>query len=866
MTEEVGKKRINKAKLFKYTIYTLWGITILGVLFMILFFISLAKTDLPSFEDLENPEYDFASIIYDDNKVPFGKYYIENREPIAYEELSPYILNALISTEDERYFSHSGIDVQALMRVAFKTVLLRKESSGGGSTISQQLAKLLFDRPSTRGMGKIKRSIELAKTKFKEWITAVKLEKSYTKEEIIAMYLNKFEFINGAHGIQAASQTYFNANQDQLDVEEAAVLVGMLKNPSYYSPVRFPERSKNRRDVVLNQMKKYDHITHEAYDTLVLEAIDMTEFNRKTQSEGPAPYFRAELTKWLRNVFVENDIKKSDGTPYNIYTDGLKIYTTINLRYQEIAEKAVKDHMAARQESYFRVWRRLDPWTYDADDFQKKIRKDVLERKIKASDRYLSLRSRNMDVVINKVREKYGNELPLSDVSIKALLEIENKKSSFSEMEDLRDLKNEYRNSYQKLLKEEGLWNEFKKNWEAHVVAYEEAFNKAIPMMIFDYNEQGEKLDTMSPIDSVRYHNKHLQAGMLAVDPHTGYIKAWVGGIDHKYFKYDHVNSRRQVGSTIKPFVYATAISVGGINPCQEFDDIQYTIIPGDSNFDVDKEWSPANANGEFTGNKYNLFHGLLYSKNSITVRIVKEMGNVEVIRTMLSNCGIDVDYELPGEHVVVPNVPSISLGAVDLSLMEMTGAYTTFANNGMYTEPVFIKTITDKNGKIIYNGIPKQNLAINPVYNSVMVEMLQNNVSGRYGMGTKTPVGGKTGTTNDYADGWFMGISPNLVVGTWVGGDDQWIRFLTLNDGQGFVMARPIFQKFMQGIESDSLSNYNPKVSFRKVPSGAEGFLDCERYKQENPEDERENLDKEKLKKDEIEEEFEEDFEEDFR
>jgi len=516
----------------------------------------------------------------------------------------------------------------------------------------------------------------------------------------MAMYLNKFEFINGAHGIQAASQTYFSKEQENLNIDEAAILVGMLKNPSLYNPLRFPEKSKARRNIVLGQMEKADKLDREAYDTLTVKDVNMDEFQRKTQSEGPAPYFRSELTKWLRKLFKEKDITKTDGTNYNIYTDGLKIYTTLDLRYQKHAEDAVVEH--------------------GKNNFEKEIEDNYIKR--------------------------------------------------------------EYLADYKSIMKMKG-WNELKKNWQSFVTAYDKSFNTEVKMMVYDYNEENEKEVEMTPLDSVRYHNMMLQSGLLSVDPKTGYIKAWVGGINHQYFKYDHVNSQRQVGSTIKPFVYATAIGMMGISPCTTFDDIQYTIAPGDANFDLQDEWTPANANGEFTLNKYNLYHGLLYSKNSITVRLVKEMGTVQVVRELLKNVGINVDEEVANNEIKVPNLPSISLGAVNLSLREMTGAYTAFANNGMYTEPIFIKRIEDKYGKVIYNAVPEKKVAINPKYNAVMVDMLQNNVGGKYGLGIETPVGGKTGTTNDYTDGWFMSITPNLVSGTWVGGDDRWIRFLTLDD-----------------------------------------------------------------------------------
>jgi len=440
--------------------------------------------------------------------------------------------------------------------------------------------------------------------------------------------------------------------------------------------------------------------------------------------------------------------------------------------------------------------------------------------------------------------------------------------------------------TYKKLLDSKN-WNTLKNDWGDLLDAFDQEFKQTkVKMMIYDYSEEKEVEKEMTPYDSVRYHKQHLQAGLLAVEPQTGYIKAWVGGVNHKYFKYDHVNSRRQVGSTIKPFVYATAISLQGISPCQEFEDISYSIAPGDANFNLDEQWSPANANEEFTGNKYNLWQGLLYSKNSITVRLVKEMGNVEVIRELLNNAGISKDERYPNGRLVVPRVPSICLGAMDLTLKEMAGAYTTFANNGTYTEPIFIKRIEDKNGKVIYTGIPERKLALNPIYNSVMLEMLKNNLGGGFNLGTKGMVGGKTGTTNDYADGWFMGVTPELIVGTWVGGDDKWIRFLELADGQGYVMARPIVANFLMDLEKDTLATYNVKAKFPTPPRGFYDLVDCDRYKQIEPEEEQARIMEEKISLDvfdtddieeeidaeidmeleeEMDEELEEEFEEEF-
>ncbi len=564
----------------------------------------------------------------------------------------------------------------------------------------------------------------------------------------------------------------------------------------------------------------------------------MSNFKRETQSEGVAPYFRSELTKYLRNLFKKEGIVDAEGNDYNIYKDGLKIYTTIDLNYQRLAEKALQDHMEWNQKRYFRVWKNMDPWTYEADSLQLVIRKEILSRNVKASDRYLNLRNSFLADITNSIREDF-KDLPLSDNVIKALIKIDQKSSSFKNQIALSKVKAKHQSDYQKLLSQEN-WSELRSKFEELQDAFDQEFKKdKIKMKVFDYNEEREKEVEMTPFDSVRYHNQHLQAGLLAVEPQTGYIKAWVGGVNHKYFKYDHVNSRRQVGSTIKPFVYATAISLQGISPCQEFEDIQYSIAPGDGNFDLNDQWSPANADENFTGNMYNLWQGLLYSKNSITVRLVKEMGNVEVIRELLDNVGISNSERYDNGRLVVPKVPSISLGAMDLSLVEMTGAYTTFANNGNYTEPIFVKRIEDKNGKVIYTGVPERKLALNPMYNAVMLEMLKNNVGSGYGLGVKTPVGGKTGTTNDYADGWFMGVTPNLIIGTWVGGDDKWIRFLTLDDGQGFIMARPIVQNFIKSLEKDTLVDYDASNKFPKPPRGFYELVDCDRYKQIKPEEE---------------------------
>ncbi|HLO55573.1 MAG TPA: transglycosylase domain-containing protein [Saprospiraceae bacterium] len=829
------------------------ALAVLGL--VILIFVFIGFSDLPTFEDLENPKYDLATVIYDVHGVPFGRYYIEDRVAIDYPSLNPHVKNALILTEDERFFSHSGIDLRALARVGFKTLLFRQENSGGGSTITQQLAKQLFSRPKMSDMSAPRKILTLIGVKLKEWVTAVKLEKSYTKEEIMVMYLNKFEFINGAHGIEAAAQIYFNKSQKDLNVEEAATLVGMLKNPSLYNPKRFPEKCKIRRDLVLNLMHNADQIDKAALDTLIVKDIDMSLFDRKTQSDGPAPYFRAELTKWLKSLLETQNIKKADGTPYNIYTDGLKVYTTIDLNYQKHAEAAVVEHMRKIQKKYFRIWKNMDPWTFEADDAQKQLRADILEGQNKGSERYLKLREKMIASQLGDVEQKYAG-LPMSDNVIKTLITISQNKTSWREATNAGKIDISNQDRYHRLLNSD-IWQPLVTSYDKLQEVYQKEFSTPIKMKIFDYEKGGEKEVEMSPFDSVRYHKMIMQAGFLVLESNTGHIKSWVGGIDHKYFKFDHATMRRSVGSTMKPFVYTQAIAVQGISPCQEFDDIQYTIAPGDAGFEVNQEWSPANANEEFTGNKYNLFHGLLYSKNSITVRLLKEMGTVALVRDLMHNLGIDKNLRLEGGRLAIPNSPSICLGAVDLTLMEMTGAYSAFGNNGTYVQPIFVSRIEDKNGKIIYQGIPNRKTAINPLYNAVMLEMLKNNVGGQFSLNIKTKIGGKTGTTNDYADGWFMGVTPNLITGVWSGGDDKWIRFLDLNDGQGYVMARPISELFFQKLEKDETSGYDYKANFPTPPAGFAEMIDCEKYKYIRPADERRTLLKDKLKNEEFDEEF---------
>ena len=811
----------------------------------------LLISGIPSFQELENPKNNLASEILDVNGKMFGTYYVENRIPIQYAQLNPAILNALLATEDERFYTHSGIDFYALSRVAVKSLLLQNKDSGGGSTLTQQLAKQLFTRPNNKGKNKLFKMASLAQSKLKEWIIAVKLERSYTKEEIIAMYLNIFDFINGAHGIQSAAKIYFNKTQDQLNVQEAALLVSMLKNPSLYNPARFKQKATDRRNTVIALLAQKKYISKEKRDSLFAQPIDMSNFKKNEQSDGPAPYFRAELTKWINDIIKKNDLKKSDGQHYNIYTDGLKIHTTIDLTYQQYTEEASKEHMMWLQKRYFRQWKNMNPWTFEADDFQKKLRKESLISKAKSSDRYLNLRAKYLDKILATV----APDIKTSDNVIEILMSTDTNAARIKLLTENQNIEKSELEKY-KAFKETETFKNIRAKYEELQIAFQKEYDKPVKMKVFDY-EKGEVDTTMSPMDSVKFSAMHLQNAVMVVDPRNGHVRAWVGGIDHKHFKYDHVTSRRSVGSTMKPFVYTAAMAFGGVPPCQTYEDVPYTIAPGDGDFKVDKEWTPNNATEEFTGNQYNLYHGLLYSKNSITLRLLKEMGTTRLLRDLLDKVGISKTETLPGGRLAVPEFPSICLGAVDINLFHMTGAYTTFANKGTYREPIFVTKIEDKNGRVIYETNPVIRPAINPLYNSIMVDMLKNVVGGEFGMGLKSECAGKTGTTNDFSDGWFMGFTPSLVVGVWTGGDDKWIRFTNLNDGQGYVTARPVFQKLLRKLENDNSGLYDYKLRFPAPTPEFYELTNCNKYKTIRPGQERRNIINERSKKDEFEDEF---------
>ena len=825
MQNQVADIRKNRESFYASLMRILWLLLGVGLVATAIFFIVLSRSDLPSLKELENPKSELASEIFGFNSMTIGRFYIENRVPVEYKDLSPYLVEALVATEDARFYQHSGIDFKALGRVLVKTLILRQTSAGGASTITQQLAKLLFTEKPASGL-------ERAMQKFKEWIIAIRLEKSYTKEEIIAMYLNKFDFINGAYGIKAASEIYFGKKQDALSLEEAATLVGMLKNPALYNPRRFPDRARERRNVVLSQMTKFGNLSPENYEIFSQKPLDMTNFNRATQSEGMAPYYRSELAKDLRDILSDKTRLKSNGQPYNIYRDGLKIYTTIDPEMQRMAEEQMTKHMAQLQAKYWKHWAKLDPWKYrvnNAVDNEMEAREAAIERAVRESDRYISFR----EVYLTEISEKLKTvitDYQLRDVDVERMVREDKEPGYIAKLEKSNYISDLMADNYRTMRSSEH-YAELKSQWNKLQATVKTDFRKPVKMKVFAYNSKMEKDTTMSPLDSIKYHKMFLQIGSLAVDPFTGFVKAWVGGINHKYFKFDHVRSRRQVGSTFKPFVYATAIALKGFSPCYKVDDMPYTIQPGEGNFKLIKAWSPSNSS-KFSYSPMTLREGLRTSTNSITVYLMKEIGSPEPVIGMVHSMGIDSSLRYPNGQYVIPRVPSVALGAADLMVWEMAGAYTTFPNNGKYNKPIHILKIEDRNGRVLYEYMPEERQVLNPRYNYVMLDLLQYNVAGAPSFSSiKTKTGGKTGTTNNYVDGWFMGVTPNLVVATWVGGDDRWIRFRDIGNGQGATVARPFFVNFIKAIEDNPKIEWDVLADFKK-PTGDIGIeLNCGVY-----------------------------------
>lgn len=798
----------------KKLVKRLWLLLAFGILAVMGLFLFLSLGDLPTFEQLENPRSETATEIFSSDGVLLGRFFIKNRINVKYEELPDYLVQALIATEDERFTDHSGIDKRALARVATRTVLGGDKSGGGGSTITQQLAKLLFDRPPFTG-NPFKKIWVMGTTKLKEWITAVKLERSYTKEEILTMYLNKFNFIHGAYGIRSASEIYFGKTQDSLSIEESATLIGMLKNPSLFNPISRPDTTIHRRMIVLYQMMKNNMITEAEYDSLRVLPLDMSKFKKVDHNDGLAPHFREHLRDDIKQILKDNP--KLDGSTYNIYEDGLRIYTTIDSRMQEHAERAAQKHLAKMQKLFFEHWKNRDPWKYREDterqtDEDLKRRQQALNKQIRVSKRYIALRKENLKLI---KEQKYR------DIDIERLLDVEKKRSQIDKWVKTKFIGQPLANKYKKTLDSPD-WPKLKKEWKAFQKIVDKAFDKEQQMTVFAYNNQHHIDTLMSPLDSIKYNRMQLQTGFMAVEPQTGYVKAWVGGADHRFFKYDHVNKSvaRQIGSTFKPFLYAISIDLRGYSPCHQVIDQPVTIEKG--TFHLKEDWTPKNV-GEYTNAPITLMQALKESKNSVSAYLMKDMGSPEPLRDLIGNMGIDLNR--------VPPVPSICLGTPDLSVYEMTGAYTAFANGGIVSKPIYINRIEDKNGNVIHESIIEQKQVLSEQANHVMIQMLKNVIGSR--LGIETINGGKTGTTNSHADAWYMGVTPNLVAGTWVGCDDRWLRFRDLRYGQGARLARPIFQYFMKAVEADEELEFDKTAMFPEPSGPIEIELDCAEYQQ---------------------------------
>jgi penicillin-binding protein 1A len=702
---------------------------------------------MPTFEELENPKSNLASEVYSSDQTVLGKYYIENRTICHFNELSPHLVNALIATEDARFNEHSGIDFRSMFRVLVGVVTFNR-SAGGGSTISQQLAKNLFPRQENPS------AVSIVFRKFKEWIIAIKLERNYTKEEILAMYLNTVDFGSQSFGIKSAAKTYFNKKPSELNIEESAMLIGMLKAPSWFSPVRNPDRAMKRREVVLKQMMKYKYITEEQYESLRIKKLDMTKYRLQDQNAGPATYFREYLRQYLTEWCSKH--KKPDGTTYNLYKDGLKIYSTINSKMQRYAEDAMREYLGKElQPEFYRHWKGVRNAPFDYSMEQSDI-KALLETAMKRSDRYIRLK--NAGTAEDKIKN---------------------------------------------------------------------SFNTPTHMMVFSY--KGEHDTLMTPMDSVKYYKWFLQSGLMSMEPQTGYVRAYVGGIDYRYFKYDHVCSgKRQVGSSFKPFIYTLAMQEGEFSPCSKLPNVPVTFDMGDGT-----KYTPKNAGTakeEREGEMITLKWALANSVNFISAYLIKRYSPAAVVK-VARKMGITSPIEA---------VPSLCLGTSDLSVYEMTGAYSTFANKGVYVQPIFITRIEDKNGNVLETFTPKTNEAISEETAYLMILLMKavteygTGVSLRYQYKFTNPMAGKTGTTQNQSDGWYMGITPYLVTGVWVGCEDRSVHFRDIVSGQGAHMALPIWAKYMLKVYADKSLGIK-KDDFEKPAKELSVEIDCDKYEKKH-------------------------------
>ena len=721
---------------------------------------------MPPVEGLLNPEDRFASRLFTSDGVEMGRFYQSrnNRVYADYSEISPNVINALIATEDERFMQHSGIDIMALSRVLFKTILLRQKNAGGGSTITQQLAKQLYS-PESDGL--MDRFIQ----KPVEWAIAVKLERYYTKEEIIKMYLNQFDFLNNAVGIKTAAHVYINTTPDSLKIEQAAMLVGMAKNPSLYNPVRADRKDAavGRRNVVLQQMLKADLITEAECDSLCALPLDV-KFTKVDHKDGIAPYFReavrlmmqakeprrGDYPDWDQQRFVDDSIQwatnplygwveknpKPDGTKYNIYTDGLRIYTSIDSRMQKYAEEAVIDHLKnTLQPQFEREKGSRGPYTTNSAELGQLTPRKLIDRAIRQSERYRVLKNAGM-----------------SDAEIM------------------------------------------------------EEFDKPVDMTVFSY-DGGQVQKTMSPRDSVVYQKMFLRAGFMSMDPLTGQVKAYVGGPNFHFFQYDMAGvGRRQIGSTVKPFLYTYAFEEG-FTPCDMFLNAQPSIT-----LPTGEVWAPRNTGHTRIGEMVDLYWALTNSNNWISARLMSELSPSTLARTM-HTFGITNHLD---------PVVSLCLGPCDVSVREMVTAYTAFSNKGLRVDPIYVTKIIDNNGNVISEFTPQYTEVMSQEAYFKMVNILQNVINSGTGSRLRRApynitavMGGKTGTTNYNADGWFMGFTPNLVSGVWVGGDERYIHFNRMAQGQGAAMALPIYGLYMKKVYADKSLPYSQTLQFPEPPAG---------------------------------------------
>ncbi len=767
---------LDKRKVRKYLII-FWSVFATPFVFVTLVFILISAEvfgPMPTFEELENPESNLAAEVYSEDGVLLGKFYIQNRTWTNYDDISPDLIHALISTEDIRFYKHSGVDVRGLGRVLIKNFLMGQRQAGGGSTLTQQLAKNLFPRDTTSYRFAPVRYVKLGITKFKEWTTAAKLERSYTKEEILTMYLNVFDFLYQAVGINSAARIYFNTTPDSLTIEESALLVGMVQNPAFYNPVRRPEETLKRRNVVLSQMVKYGYLPREKYDSLKTLPLEL-DFNVEGHNEGLATYFREYLRTTMikfepvrENFFSQEQYedalwewnnnplygwcrknKKPDGTNYNLYKDGLKIYTTINSKMQLYAEKSVREHLGQDLQVVF-------------DRYAKKYR-----------------------------RPPYSDDMSAADVE--ELLRLTMRRTS------------RYRS-----LQSDGVT-------EDSIIIN---FNTPVPMRVFSW--KGDVDTVMSPLDSIRYYKYFLRSGFMAVEPKSGQVRAYVGGPDFRYFKFDAVTQqKRQAGSTIKPFLYTLAMQ-DGYSPCREVPNIPQTFQDNDST------WTPrSSGRREYWGKMVTLRWGLANSENYVSAWLMKRFNPQSVIDVMRKM----------GIRSYIDPVNSIFLGTSIMSLYELVGAFNTFSNKGVYVQPIFVTRIEDKNGDVISTFKPRVEEAISEEIAYLMINLLEavvkegTGIRLRYKYELMNQIGGKTGTTQNQSDGWFMGITPQLTAGVWTGWEDRSIHFPSLDLGSGSNMALPIFGLFFQKVYADSTLHIYPEMQFEKPVNFNPDILDCEQY-----------------------------------